>query len=823
MYGCRYLAPFDYCDGSQTGDLHKMKAATILSRPINSGGLYIILATFVCCPVYADPSLDFSAATVVIRTGKLTDAESSVSTVLIEEFAKRTGITLSKSAKWPKSAPVIAIATSGTAKLAGHRLPKRTGSDLPEHRTDGYRLFVDATDPAAPIAWVIGADARGTLYGVGALLRNLDWAKGKIALPAALDIATSPMSSIRGHQLGFRAHASSYDAWTVEQYDQYIRELTFFGVNSIENIPFQDTRVSPVMKVSREDMNRGMSAICKKYGLDYWVWTPADFDLNDAAKRAEALTKHEKFYQDCVELSGIFFPGGDPGKNPAELVLPYLEDVSKVLHKYHPRAKLWLSLQGFEKEQVDYVFNYLETKKPTWLGGLCEGPSSPPIATLRQRLSRNYKLRMYPDITHNKLSQYEVPWWDQAYALVLGREAINPRPTQYAYIHNWFAPYCDGFISYSDGCHDDVNKTIWSALGWDRTMPVHDILTQYSNVFFGSAVADGAADGILSLEKNWRGPLIENGAVEGTLFSWQALEKQAPELESNWRWQMCLSRAYYDTHIRRRFIYERELEEQANGALLRAQSIGSQAAMAQAAEILDRATKQPVAADLRVRIEKLYDGLFNSIGIQSSSEKYFASDPQRGAVLDFIELPLNNRWWLEDEFKKVAEMKSEPEKIARLTAIAKWEDPGPGGFYDNVGNREKSTHVLHSDITYTQVAEGANPSPTFWWWDKGKNRRRLTWQVSMDWPKAMVYEGLDSSATYVVHTNGFGKTLLKMDGVRIQPAINGKEIGEIREFAVPKEAIADGKLELTFDRPADEASLNWRQQSRISEIWVVKQ
>jgi len=285
---------------------------------------------------------------------------------------------------------------------------------------------------------------------------------------------------------------------------------------------------------------------------------------------------------------------------------------------------------------------------------------------------------------------------------------------------------------------------------------------------------------------------------------------------------MCLSRAYYDTHIRRRFIHERELEDQTNEVLLRAQSIGSQAAMTQATEILDRATKQPVATDLRARIEILYGGLFNSIGIQSSSEKYFASDPQRGAVLDFIELPLNNRWWLEDEFKKVGAMTTEPEKVSYLAMIAKWEDPGPGGFYDNVGNGAKSAHVLHSDITYTQVAEGANPSPTFWWWDKGKNRRRLTWQVSMDWPKAMVYEGLDSSAAYIVRTNGFGKTLLKMDGVRIQPTIDGTEIGEIREFAVPKEAIADGKLELTFDRPGDEASLNWRQQSRISEVWVVK-
>jgi hypothetical protein len=31
--------------------------------------------------------------------------------------------------------------------------------------------------------------------------------------------------------------------------------------------------------------------------------------------------------------------------------------------------------------------------------------------------------------------------------VTLGREAINPRPVQYAEIHNTFAPYTAGFIS----------------------------------------------------------------------------------------------------------------------------------------------------------------------------------------------------------------------------------------------------------------------------------------------------------------------------------------------------------------------------------------
>ena len=285
---------------------------------------------------------------------------------------------------------------------------------------------------------------------------------------------------------------------------------------------------------------------------------------------------------------------------------------------------------------------------------------------------------------------------------------------------------------------------------------------------------------------------------------------------------MLLSRAYYDAYIRRKLINETELEKQANAVLLKSESLGAANAVAQATAILLKAENEPIATDVKSRITALYDALFHSIGLQSGSEKYFASDPQRGAVMDFIDLPLNNRWWLEDEFVKVAALPQESEKVARLLEIANWENPGPGGYYDNVGNKSKSTHVLHSDFTYTQVAEGANPSPTFWWWEKGKSRRRLTWQVSMDWPKAMVYEGLAPDATYVIKTNGFGQTLLRIDKERVLPRIDGKEIGEIREFDVPAAALADGKLELTFDRPADEVDLNWRQQSRLSEVWLIK-
>jgi glycosyl hydrolase family 20 len=768
---------------------------------------------------YAEELLDLSHAVVVTRSGDLPNAEKAAGDVLVEELESRTGIRLATGSAWPSGKTVIAITSQSEVPAWGRAIPSREGGNLPEAKAEGYRLFVDENKTV----WVIGADARGTLYGVGALLRNLVWAQGKASVPVGLDSATSPAYPIRGHQLGYRNTANSWDSWTPEQYDQYIRELAFFGVNSVENIPFHDEQESPLMKLSRREMNRRMSAICGRYGLDYWVWTPADFDLKDSEARVKALDKHEQLYRDCERLTGVFFPGGDPGNNPAELVLPFLEDIAKRLLPIHPDARVWLSLQHFDRKEIGFIIEYLKKESPDWLGGLVAGPSAPPVPLTRGILPKKYKYRLYPDINHNKICQYPVPWWDQAYALTLGREAINPRPAHYAYIHNWFAAYSDGFISYSDGVHDDVNKTVWSSLGWNPNANLRGILVEYCRVFFGPAVAEDAADGILALENNWRGPLRDNGAVEGTLAYWQRLEKDMPQLENNWRWQMYLVRAYYDAYTRHRLLNESQLEEETNAILARCETLGAGAAMTQAMAVLNRAVEEPVSADLRARISDLCEKLFLSIGLQTSVPKYHASGAERGAFLDFVDYPLNNRWWLEDEFAKVRGLASDGEKCKRLIELATWETPPFGSYYDDVGNTAKSPHVKRSEFVFTEPGEEAHPEPILWWWDGGKSRARLSWQTSMNYPEAVVYEGLDPDAAYTVRCSGYGKFLLRIDGEPVDAPTDTAQMGEVRDFSVPAKHFADRKLVLTWSHPTDEGHLNWRQHSRLAEVWLLKE
>ena len=148
-------------------------------------------------------------------------------------------------------------------------------------------------------------------------------------------------------------------------------------------------------------------------------------------------------------------------------------------------------------------------------------------------------------------------------------------------------PGAIGFITYSEGCNDDVNKMIWSGLGWELEQKVADILREYSRYFIGDRFTETFAEGLLALENDWRGPLLANEGVEKTLAHFRALEKEAlPADLRNWRFQQALFRAYYDASVRERLIAETQIEGQAMNTLRRLMDQGTLDAMSQAEQQL---------------------------------------------------------------------------------------------------------------------------------------------------------------------------------------------------------------------------------------------
>jgi len=755
----------------------------------------LILLLIVClltgCQVTEKTNLE--NVTIIIDGEEHVDYQKTVAEVLTSEVKKRTGFnwTVAPKSSDDKHTILLSIDTSHSIKPEGFHL----------------KIYMNQEKYTIEIS---SSDKRGLLYGTGKFLRMLEWEAGMAHIPIDVDITSSPEYAIRGHQFGYRNTANSWDSWSVEQFDQQFREQMLFGANSFENIPFQDSASSVHFKVNPAEMEIHLSKICDKYDADYWVWTPAPGDLTDRKTHQAGLEEQEAFFASCPRLDAVFVPGGDPGDNHPSTLMPYLRDLSSILHKYHPAAGLWVSMQGFEREKVEYFFKYLEKNDPDWLKGLVNGPSSPPIDIERKQLPEKYMHRSYPDITHTVRCQYPVKRWDQAFALTLGRECTNPQPLHYSEIHNRDAVFSDGFIAYSDGTHDDVNKVLWSRLGWNSDHDVRKIMVEYCRFFFGTSIAEEAADGIFGLEQNWTGPVLGNKVIGETLSLWKKLETENSQLAGNWRWQQLIMRAYYDAYIQERLTYVKDLEGEANEILGKAKSLGANEAMKEALVYLQKADKELVGQDLKQKVLQYGEDLFKSVGAQTSVPKYNASGYERGAVLDFIDYPLNNRWWLEDKFMEIKALKSEEEKLARLEYIRTYENPGEGSFYDNISSADARHVVSETDDAIDYL-----------WENDGFSRKRLSTQLFQFSP-ILQYDELDPNADYLIRVTGYGEALLRANGERLIPGRYDKGFEQFKEFRLPNDLIKDGRLKITFDKP-DEEHLNWRKQSRVTDVWILKQ
>ena len=769
---------------------------------------FLLLGLSFSCAEQAKDSLDLSKSKILVSKGIENPIHETAGTVLVEEIEKRTTIELDIANDW-SSNTTIALALQSDTDVFGREVPGTKDADNTPIKKEGYRIFHEQ-DGKRNVLWIIGADSRGVLYGIGKLLRIAKMESGQIKVANDFNVVSAPEYALRGHQFGYRDTANSWDAWTVDQFDQHFREQVLFGANSFENIPFQEPSSSVHFKVNPQEMEVRLSEICEKYDADYWVWTPAPHDLNVPNAHQEGLDEQEAFYARCPRLDGVFVPGGDPGENHPSKLIPYLKDLSVLLKKYHPDAGIWVSLQGFNEEKVTYFFEYLKIENPDWLTGLVYGPSSPPIALERELLPKKYLHRFYPDITHTVRCHYPVERWDQAFALTLGREPCNPQPLQYTKLFKKDIGYTDGFITYSDGSHDDVNKVVWSQLGWDSDQDVHDIIFEYCQFFFGPKVAEEAAKGIFALEQNWVGPALGNEVITETLTLWQQMETRHPELTDNWRWQQLVMRAYYDAYIKERLAYEEDLESKAYEVLADAPTVGVEIAINGALVYLEKADTELVAQDLKQKVVEYTEALFHSIGAQTSVPKYNARSAERGAILDFIDYPLNNRWWLEDEFEKVKKLPTEKEKLARIEFIRTYEFPGEGSFYDNISSADAE-----------HVTSETDDAIDYLWENDGVNRKRLSTQLFQFTP-TLEYDELDTDADYLIRVSGYGEALLRANGQRLKPTKYEKGFEQFKEFPLPKNLIQDGKLKITFDKP-DEEHLNWRKQSRVTDVWILRQ
>jgi hypothetical protein len=229
---------------------------------------------------------------------------------------------------------------------------------------------------------------------------------------------------------------------------------------------------------------------------------------------------------------------------------------------------------------------------------------------------------------------------------------------------------------------------------------------------------------------------------------------------------------------------------------------------------LDRAVGSPVAQDYRARVFELAAALFQSIKMQLSVKLYQAIAVERGANLDSIDEPLNDRLWLK---KKIAEAAVETNVQAALDALVNRTDPGPGGFYDDLGVIDRQPHLVSDPATYVGFNYNAE-WPMAWWNHAGS---------LYDAPLRMRYTGLDPQAHYrlrVVYAGDGPRVKMRLTAgdseMEIHPYLDKPSPMAPLEFDIPAAATANGELLLTWRREPGQGG-NGRG-NEVAEAWLLK-
>jgi hypothetical protein len=308
------------------------------------------------------------------------------------------------------------------------------------------------------------------------------------------------------------------------------------------------------------------------------------------------------------------------------------------------------------------------------------------------------------------------------------------------------------------------------------------------------------------------------------------MEKAAsPRLLKNWRFQQALYRAYYDAYTRSRLLYESSLEERAMECLRQADRLGSLLALDQAEAILDEAVIKPISTAWQRRIYQLAEALFQSVHMQLSVPLYYAQSEVRGANLDALDYPLNDRLWLKDQFRHLRTLADEWERLDEIEKIVRWSDPGPGGYYIDLSNAYDCPFIVPGLSYEDDPGYYFSPMRRFPYWKNPLPIRR-SWRgysgALNDQPFRLSFPSLDPSAAYkvrLVYSDTESEIKIRLmanETIEVHPFI-GKKIPPLpQEFDIPPEATRQGSLTLSLYREPGHGGLG--AGAEISEIWIIK-
>lgn len=750
-----------------------------------------------------------------------------------------------------------------------------------------------------------GVDQRGVVYAVGELLRrvSVDGKDGfSVTLPG--DVRTAPAFEVRGTQFGQSGVArnkAKVRPWTEAETEHKIADFALAGANTLEvgeglradNPAYQYMRGLGLKTLIHYFPNMGEGP--KEWQAQESIGRTGYICPSVPEGRQALLDKAEALFRESIDFDYVRFAGGDGGGCECDRCKPYglafirlCEDLSAIVHKYHPKTEIFVTNQKFNNADDIAIFQYLQEKPRTWLRAFCYGPGSDAMSwqpghrqTHRMDLFRypgfgpnsrylheilhqlppQQDLVFFNEITHWRYSQngyaqaYPRPdmegnhpphWGHFAYERMPDRylTQVYDRLTFFAwprYLHRAFGEtvrYGIGDVTHSSGTHDHFNQWMWQRMLWDPQRSTEDLVNEYARAWFGPEAAPAMAEAIFLMEEYLQDdparPLPQKDAVDRYYDRVKEAGALMPDTlrERSWLWREYMEKACVDKRtkiaVTQQLKAQQNIEQAITQAMVQDRNLDT-AADAALAQLSGIAETEAMRA-LREEAERLGEESNALYGVRSDG--IFSLDH------DFIGLG-----WLKRQLERAKASALPEEKRELLRMVVAYDDPGPGGFYDNCGTYQSSPHLVSGypfDFGQPIVPEMMEEGNRY-------SQRTMCYTQQETPGVTFRYEGLDPAAQYRVRMtlvrpkyqsryayrmNQHSESVYADDTLVAKDVEVPERMSDCFTWDIPQETTKDGTLTLRLEKAADVASGDrvsieqWRNSGGwgtiVSEVWLMR-
>ncbi len=820
----------------------------------------LVLAVAVSARVYgedAPANPPITAKHILIVTGaKSTQPELKAAELLSKRLQKRSSVAVAvqDESAAPTDADVTFVVGTTSGNVLSKKLVPQFGAVLPvlpnseTLHPEGFAVKSGTYDGKHYIV-IAGTDGPGTIYGVGWMLRAMTYLPESVLVPV-VDVTDKPALWMRGgnpHGAGSRAREfGKLRPQTPEESLETMEDQILLGTNVFGGNPVQLRETYGVYSSFGRTANQ----------MDNGFVIPEEWRADGGRSRRyvcpsvpEArkalLESFDKFFRESPDYDIYTTNSGDEGGCRCDKCMPWggtyiklVHEIADILHKYHPNTKVLATNQDLTNEGNQAIFDYLNSEDSSWLYAIRYGPGADEMQTyirgpvnprwfeyegfgplgnylkfMHHELPRTTNIALYSDITHWMQAQYAVPHPDIALAAVYDRRAWNARPRNFYKVGQEIFHYAVGDMHYSEGIHDDFNKWFWYRLMWNPHQTAEAITNEYCRYWFGPEAQDEMARAIFVMEETLDKPVLGNPGIAQAVVLLRSAGKKIPPnlLKDDWRWRVITEKALMDRYIQMELERGQDLKRQAGNVLSHALTAEN--------------PKPDFEKALNVLEQPLETGAMKALrdeATQRSEESNAAFGYREPVVFIVDQYDLTEVGWWKEHVQQALTTPDAAKLRNAANMILHYDDPGEGGYYDDVGWPMESKHLTfgHTLWTFEPFAGPAKMSQYNQAYSRDPNGRGVTFD----------YENLDPQAEYVVRISVGGQI-----GSRLPPGFKPREgidadgtvisdgfdvptdkIGYF-EFDVPQELTRDGKVQIVVTGKSPGRAI-----SALYEIWLMR-